>query len=423
MENYFESLKNAVQEPEQPNTHPIESSGMATLTVKVDIDCKIFCDGDFLDLFEANKVKKVTIPTGQHLMTIESEHFEGVSEDQVVDAAESGKNYLLLVNDLKLKEKAIIQKAEEEKRKAEEEAKCKAEEEEERRRKELLREPYAALSNDNKTLTFYFDEQKTQRKGMGIGPFSPFVNGFFYEDKTPEWYKNREDIKKVVFDSSFSLCNRIISTAYWFIDLQSLMSIKGISFLNTNNITNMRRMFEGCSSLQELDLSNFNTNNVTDMSFMFCGCSSLRELDLSNFNTENVTNMECMFDGCSSLQELDLSNFNTNNVTDMSFMFNGCSSLRELVLSSFDTENVTNMRNMFCGCSSLQELDLSSFNINNVTDMIYMFNGCSSLHELDLSSFNTENVTNLDSMFEGCSSLGEIGILMASNKDLRELSL
>ena len=32
---------------------------------------------------------------------------------------------------------------------------------------------------------------------------------------------------------------------------------------------------------------------------MFSGCSSLRELNLSNFNTNNVTNMECMFQGCS----------------------------------------------------------------------------------------------------------------------------
>ena len=35
--------------------------------------------------------------------------------------------------------------------------------------------------------------------------------------------------------------------------------------------------------------------------------------------------MSCMFDGCSSLKELNLNNFNTNNVTNMVSMFNGCS--------------------------------------------------------------------------------------------------
>ena len=58
-------------------------------------------------------------------------------------------------------------------------------------------------------------------------------------------------------------------------------------------------MFEGCSSLTELNLSNFNTNNVTNMQSIFKECSSLTELNLSNFNTNNVTNMENMFEGCS----------------------------------------------------------------------------------------------------------------------------
>ena len=50
--------------------------------------------------------------------------------------------------------------------------------------------------------------------------------------------------------------------------------------------------------LKELNLSNFNTNNVTDMKSMFSGCSSLKELNLNNFNTNNVTNMSDMFRGC-----------------------------------------------------------------------------------------------------------------------------
>ena len=61
----------------------------------------------------------------------------------------------------------------------------------------------------------------------------------------------------------------------------------------------MEGMFSICSSLKELNLSNFNTNNVTDMNSMFYGCSSLKELNLSNFNTNNVTNMYEMFHGCS----------------------------------------------------------------------------------------------------------------------------
>ena len=35
--------------------------------------------------------------------------------------------------------------------------------------------------------------------------------------------------------------------------------------------------------------------------------------------------MKCMFFSCSSLKELNLSNFNTNNVINISGMFGGCS--------------------------------------------------------------------------------------------------
>ena len=34
-------------------------------------------------------------------------------------------------------------------------------------------------------------------------------------------------------------------------------------------------MFYKCSSLKEINLSNFNTNNVTNMSYMFLGCEKL----------------------------------------------------------------------------------------------------------------------------------------------------
>ena len=68
-------------------------------------------------------------------------------------------------------------------------------------------------------------------------------------------------------------------------------------------------------------------NDLTDINSMFYGCSSLTNINLSNFKTHNVNNMGKMFYGCSSLTNINLSNFNTQNVIDMSYMFYGCSSL------------------------------------------------------------------------------------------------
>jgi surface protein len=168
----------------------------------------------------------------------------------------------------------------------------------------------------------------------------------------------------------------------------------------------MNSMFNGCSGLTSLNLSNFNTEKVTDMNRMFEGCSGLTELDLSKFNTENVNNMCVMFQSCSSLTSLNLSNFNTAKVTDMRYMFNYCSSLTSLTFGEyFTTANVTDMTCMFESCSSLTSLDVTHFNTENVTTMDGMFVNCRSLTRLDVSNFNTANVTKMNSMFYGCSGL------------------
>ncbi len=74
-----------------------------------------------------------------------------------------------------------------------------------------------------------------------------------------------------------------------------------LKILFKKSIKNISYMFNQCSSLTSLNLSNFNTNNVEDMSYMFQLCSSLTSLNLSNFNTNNVQNMKAMFSKCSSL--------------------------------------------------------------------------------------------------------------------------
>ena len=54
---------------------------------------------------------------------------------------------------------------------------------------------------------------------------------------------------------------------------------------------------------------------------MFIGCSSLKELDLSNFNTKKVTKMESMFKQCSSMEEINVSSFTIKRGTLVNEMF------------------------------------------------------------------------------------------------------
>ena len=175
-------------------------------------------------------------------------------------------------------------------------------------------------------------------------------------------------------------------------------------------LNDMSSMFSGCSKLEVLDLSNFDTSQVTTMHELFKSCNSLKELDLSNFITINVENMNSMFYGCSNLTSLNLSNFETSKVLDMANMFALCSSIISLNISHFDTSKITNTASMFEGCSKLKELDLSNFNTQNVNTMNNMFKDCSSLKILDLSNFDTSLVINMDYIFYGCSELEYINL-------------
>ena len=216
---------------------------------------------------------------------------------------------------------------------------------------------------------------------------------------------NYSSIKNIVFDESFKTYAPT-SLSGFFYGCETLETISGLEYLNTANVEFMDYMFNGCSALKSLDLTNFNTANVTDMSHMFNGCSALKSLDLTNFNTANVTDMSHMFNGCTALTSLDLTNFNTAKVTNMSNMFKGCSALTSLGLTNFNTAKVTEMGNMFNGCSALTSLDLTNFNTANVEFMDYMFEGCSALTTIYASDkFDTDNVKHGLDMFTGCKSL------------------
>ena len=170
------------------------------------------------------------------------------------------------------------------------------------------------------------------------------------------------DIKSVVFDKSFNTYAPT-SLKSFFELLTGLETIKDLKYLNTENVTDMSRMFWACYALTSLDLSNFNTTNVTNMREMFYNCKKLTSLDLSNFTTTNVTNMGGMFSSCSALTSLDLSNFYTKVVWWMDNMFNDCSALTTIYASDkFVTDYVHYGGNVFKGCTNLKGYDLSKTN-------------------------------------------------------------
>ena len=109
----------------------------------------------------------------------------------------------------------------------------------------------------------------------------------------------------------------------------------------------MGSMFNKCSSLTSLDVSNFDTSQVTDMSAMFLECSGLTSLDVSKFNTSKVINMSIMFYTCNSLSKIYVSEY--NETTD----------------KGWTTKNVTDSRDMFYAATKLVGGNGTVYNLSN----------------------------------------------------------
>ena len=124
------------------------------------------------------------------------------------------------------------------------------------------------------------------------------------------------------------------------------------------------------------------------MEKMFQGCSNLISLNLSNFNTSSVTTMECMFYRCSNLISLDLSYFDTSRVSNMNQMFYQCSNLISLNLFNIDASSVTSMNSMFGYCTNLEYINLINAKINqNIMSFLTLSN-----YEAKLSICTENNI-------------------------------
>ena len=302
----------------------------------------------------------------------------------------------------------------------------------------LLYPAYAVFEGSTGTLTFKCSPSKPE------GAY----------DLNHDWYAISKNIKKVVFDASFANA-RPTSCFMWFKGCFNLTTIEGIEYFNTENVTNMRYMFDGCESLKSLDLTNFNTENVTDMYYMFAYCKSLESLDLTNFNTAKVTNMKGMFCVCSNLKTIYASDkFVTDQITEGSCMFTDCLNLKDYTSSKEDhtyancgptgyftygrgyamfdnaTETLTFSYKGFKpeGAYELNEggntpewisknsyvkkvVFDASFANTRPTSCLSWFRGCENLTTIEgIEYLNTENVENMSFMFRDCYALESLDL-------------
>ena len=171
-----------------------------------------------------------------------------------------------------------------------------------------------------------------------------------------------------------------------FYNASNLRSAGDISRWVTSAATSINQMFNGCTSLEELDLSHWDTSNIANLSQLFIYCLNLKKLDISGWSFAKVTTMQMMCMNC-GLQEIKLpANISAPLLTDISNAFNGCRF--EHITINLSAAALTNAQALFMYCRWLKRLKLtiSSTVLSNITQLTY---SASTIQEVDLTGIDT----------------------------------
>ncbi|MBQ3650435.1 MAG: leucine-rich repeat protein [Treponema sp.] len=155
-----------------------------------------------------------------------------------------------------------------------------------------------------------------------------------------------------------------------------------LSALDCAVVLDVSRMFQYCTGLKNVTLSNF--VSVTDSVSMFKNCTALTEIDVSIFN--NVINASTMFNACTALTKIDISKM--ISLYNAYSMFEGCTALTELTVA----ENINNAGRMFYGCTHLTTVKNFKWHVDEMTTTT--------------ESEEAENA--MPNCFENCTSLAHI---------------
>ena len=198
----------------------------------------------------------------------------------------------------------------------------------------------------------------------------------------------------------------------------NLTTLKNFDQIDTDNVTNMSKMFYNTTSLHYADqiAKVIKANNVTDMSYMFYHARAGGPVEFNNeFNTNTVKNMKAMFAGFSRV-DVNISHFRFDNLEDMSRMFMGIyeefeySKRASQYIESYGVTDVIwpakhlapklkDANSLFRSNAFIRKIKAPKFTAPNLKDLQFAFYGLVSVTSVDLDDFDTSAAENMKAMF------------------------
>ena len=134
--------------------------------------------------------------------------------------------------------------------------------------------------------------------------------------------------------------------------IQESVKVKKLTLPDLPNLTSMRSIAKGASSLVSVEIGA--TPQITALYYSFAECTSLASLSIGD--TPKVKNLEAAFYSCSKLQRLKLS-LGSGIIENAQYTFDNCAILEE-VEGIIDLSVATNIANLITRCPNLREIRL-----------------------------------------------------------------
>lgn len=175
------------------------------------------------------------------------------------------------------------------------------------------------------------------------------------------------------------------------------------AFPSLKNISTGNRMFDNCTSLEEIPKLEYPSYDIPTTQ-MFAYCRSLTSITTNDLEGLNTNNASAMFMYCSGLKDVELPTSLTT-CDNLSILFGGCSELIDF--NCYVNFAPTSVYNMFMRCSKLSTCNLQRMDWSNITDASGMFSGCGLMNKQRfMGAFGGNkptNLTNITDMFNGTS--------------------
>ncbi len=331
---------------------------------------------------------------------------------------------------------------------------------------------YGVFSPDGRTFTVCYGTDRIAKGGV-----------LFKKWNEPEYASARAKVEKAVIDESMKSCNLNSLYAYFY-GFSNMTEVEHLDYLDTRNVTTMAQMFDGCTSIETLDIRTFDTQNVTSFYGMFRNCSSLKTIYCCEDWSWRSVNAISLFDGCISLvggagttyiqkstnkvlflahpdegesnpgyftiPESDYPELYAKLSADKSTMTMYYDKRRPIVDGVTDWavyKNIewspntkdnrvtkividksvkdftpTTTEEWFSSFRYVKAIvNLEYLNTSQVTNMQNMFAHCDSLVDMSVSNFDTKNVTDMSGMFSNCGKLRKLDVSKFNTSNVTDM--